>query len=152
MTKSEIMARIIMGNGHETFTHSIEGHFDVTLMRNKAIAEKREPVLVPVALLVDHLRTNYVHEAARVRHFVEKFTQTPDLYDPAMFVSYQDGTSLLVDGVHRVLAADYLRMEHYIFWRFTEDEIIRPDFNLMGFNPERDWGDALVDGKIVKRT
>lgn len=154
LTKAQIMQRVAEGLALECHENSKHGWFNITGMRSQALLERREPVLVELEQggLLEWLRTQCVHDKARVAEFMAKMSFNPMEQDPAIIIHWpEDDGYLMVDGVHRVLAAHALGMKHYPYWLFDHSEILRPPPGY-GMNPEYEWGDDLVDGQIVKRT
>ena len=151
ITKTELMAAVVAGRSHESFEHSDEGIFDVTLMRRAAIAANMEPVLVSLDQIVPFILENRVAEEERISFFVDQFLTHPGLFDPGMFIHFDAGTDLMIDGTHRALAAHRVGMKHYVFWMFPESGIIRPSEDM--YRPANiEWGDPIIDGKIVRRS
>jgi len=159
VSKTDLMSRVARGHCHEAFEHSIEGRFDITLMRQKALDERRTPQHVPVtADIIQFLMTNRVWEEARVQHFIDKAAEN---WEPAMLVCYKGDVHLIVDGAHRLIAGYRLALPDMkaagtntflaSFWVFDESEIIRPQQNWVP-NPHLDWGDEMTNGQIIKRT
>lgn len=152
VSKTKIMQLVFDGICHECFSHSTEGLFDVTLMREFALQNptKVDRWKAPLNLFLDHLRENYVFEGARVAELSEVSWQS----DPGLIVLFSApddlDTTLIIDGVHRAMRREAEGQEDMEFFVFDESQIIRP---APGFveNPFADWGDKVVDGKIVKR-
>lgn len=149
MSKKEIMDFVIAGKAREVFEHSDEGRFDVTAMRE--FAKKNViAVMVPVELTAPILKTIRVIDWDRVNSL--------DLYtcmtDPAMAVILDrpgvEIEHLMIDGIHRCLRLEKEGVKHQPVWMLEEKHVIRPDMNLM--MKVHDWGDIMVDGKIVKRS
>lgn len=151
MTKTEIMALIEKGSVHERFTHSIEGEFDITAMREWA-SKNVKPVRVPISEVIEFVTTSRVMDVERVR----TLTTWSWRIDPALAVEYvNDGKTehLLVDGTHRIMRRHLEGQTEFPCWIVPESAIVRPNMDEWCNGEERglDWGDELIDGKIVKR-
>ena len=149
VSKTEIMRRVAQGDAHEAFTHSIDGVFDITLMRRWAKANL-DPVRVDLADFIDFVRANRDIDEARV----SELTNEEALNDPGMFVQYDkpgDGIyHLHIDGVHRALRLYSMGIPYQWVWIVPEAAIIRPS-PLMRKNPWVDWGKEFIDGRLVER-
>jgi len=159
LTKTQLMSLVAEGRVHECFTHSTEGTFDITAMRAQALKTHREIHKIDIAPhITEFLLSNHVWDDERVRYWIGS-----PLYEwePAILVLYPGNHHIVADGVHRLIAR--ARMEKEIqgtpgypvfsapFWVFEKEEIIRPGPEWVD-NPLYDWGDDVVDGKIVRRT
>ena len=153
ISKSQLMQVIESGRGRETFTDSEEGIFDVTAMREYAFKNKLPTQAFPTRGMEQYLREHRVIDNARVR----ELRDYSYLCDPALVVIYQrPGEAvqhLLIDGSHRIMRRCINRFSTFRAYVFTEAQIIRPDLTGRATLEEvgMDWGDKVVDGKIVKR-
>lgn len=146
-TKTEIMTQVCLGTAHECFEHSEEGWFDITRMRKWA---RQHCAIVNVELVA------FVHHIASTRVFEEERINTLTMEewanDPVLFVVYENGPNgvehLMIDGHHRAMRAFREGAETVRAYMVPEHAITRPP---KGFQHGPDWGDDLVDGKIVKR-
>lgn len=122
-TKAEVMNDVALHRAHESFSHTICGIFDVTQMRNFAIANDR--VVHTLALtqeLIDWLYENRDVDEARMRSMTRM-----QVDEAAIVVAYNDGTDLLIDGTHRMIAAwKKYGLKTFNYWKYAEYEIIRP--------------------------
>lgn len=173
MTKTEIMAHVAAGEIHETFDHETEGSFDITMMRklahaawtaslqaNLKLAGSGQPLVKPdVELRRFHMQG--MEAAIRASRVIDetRIMQLDDYSwrnDPALVVEYvTDGTEyqLIIDGTHRILRRSKEGKSTFDAYVFTTNQIIRPDMNkfVQGVKRGYDWGDDVVDGKIIKR-
>jgi hypothetical protein len=153
LTKTEVMKLVVQHKLHETFEHSTEGRFDVTAMRVYAQSMKLPTQRVRIMDVLSDLRTQRVISQERIL----QLDMWSWLHDPAMVIVYQDSTGkpahLLVDGTHRILRRHQERCTFFSAWFIDIKDAIRPDMQQWVPAVERgiDWGDAVVDGKIVKR-
>lgn len=154
LTKSQIMLMVLSGRTRESFEHSTEGMFDITQMRKEALESERAITAFPLTPeLETFIRANRVWEQERVDFFAAQYERW-EKPEPAMFYETTENgepSHLLIDGTHRILAAYALKMPWFIAWFFEESDIRRPPPG-WGLRADLDWGDQLIDGKIVKRT
>jgi hypothetical protein len=152
ITKTQLMASVVAGLRHESFEHSIDGLFDITAMRQKCAAEELgERAILPLDGIIPFIRENRVIEMQRVLALDYESWKN----DPGMFIveSYDDAgvpTGIMVDGHHRAIRRQLEGEMEMVVWMVPKDKAIRPGANWMR-HPD-DWGDAIIDGKIVKRT
>ena len=154
VNKSDLMREsVLKGRGHECFEHSEEGLFDITLMREWAHASKLEPHFIDLEAVIGYIENSRVYDPQRI----DDLTMDEALFDPALVVLYQrpDGDQhLYIDGTHRALKLWRNGQKRQLVFIIPEERIIRPDLNKYGSSTEvlgKDWGDLVVDGKIVKR-
>lgn len=152
VSKSQLMYHVARGEMREAFQHDELGYFDVTAMRALAV-KKGELVTVDINAVAPFVQEQRVFEWTRARELPwESWQRDPILYvritEPfPLPISY-----LLIDGAHRVMR----RLEE---GRTTVDayvldmaDVIRPAANQSDIrNHGFDWGDDIVNGKIVKR-
>lgn len=152
IAKEKLMKLVAAGHLHETFEHSVEGHFDITAMRAWAAANC-QILHANVAMVLEHAKTSRVWEQERV----DSMDARSYTYDPALFVQYirpEGETHLMIDGVHRLIRRAQEGQENFPFYLIPEANIIRPDLTLFARTDEIfgvDWGDDLVNGEIIKR-
>jgi hypothetical protein len=152
VNKTLLMQHIIAGGGHECFEHSIDGWFDVTLMRAWA-KHNVAPIQITLEQIVPHVKASRVWEEQRVLDLTEREART----DPALLVEYiRDGSAVhtYIDGTHRAIKLERLGATHQLCYIVPEAAIIRPDFAQMGPAKDvhgMDWGDDFIDGAIVRR-
>ena len=156
VSKSEIMKLVAQGNFHETFAHSEEGFFAISLMRKFALENNFEIKTFDLnkELFLKVLDTRVI-EQKRVFDLEEKSWR----FDPALMIEYPPQaneahpTHLLIDGSHRLIRRGIEGLIFFPCYVFTPEQIIRPD--LTAFKDTRnyglDWGDDIINGKIVKR-
>lgn len=152
MSKTELMKMVVEGKVHESFEHSVDGIFDVTAMREQAVKNKAPIVTFTIADVVDHVRADRVVDEERIGNLPEASWRS----DPAMVVLFDQGDNvyhLLIDGSHRILRRHREGLFNFPCYLIPSSEIIRPDPEQWVRGEERGlvWGDAIVDGKIVKR-
>lgn len=149
VSKTEIMQRVVAGRSHECFQHSDEGFFDITLMREWAIANKKW-VLVLLSDIVPHILETRDIDESRIAELDEKSWKT----DPGLAVIYdrpgQAIEHLMIDGHHRALRRQREGLEVMKFYMIPEAAIIRPHPGMI-LNPHFDWGKIIKDGKLVDR-
>jgi len=122
MKKSDISPLIDGGMIHEVFEHSIYGMFDITSMRKKCLADKKDILTSPIE---EDLKEILLHERVYDVTRVMELTSAQYLFDPAL-VLYVDGGNVLLDGTHRILRRVLERYDTFSYWLITETEIIRP--------------------------
>lgn len=152
MTKTQMMNLVAQGRVHESFEHSIEGLFDVTAMRLNCQDLKIEPFRIEIKDVLDFIRESRVIDQARIMELPDAAWRN----DPAMCVVYRRGDEvehMLIDGVHRILRRHKEGFTQFYCWFVEERDIVRPNLEDWQRGVERgiDWGDVIVDGKIVKR-
>lgn len=143
------MAHVIAGRARESFEHSIIGQFDVTATREVAKAHGKF-IIVPFSDFLDYCRENHVWEPERVA----ALDTISWRHDPGIML--WDTTNgqvehTMIDGIHRALRREREGLTEMVFWELPVAQAIRPGFG-WGMKPGYDWGDAVVDGKIVRRT
>lgn len=153
-TKTELMALVIAGKNRECFEHSHFGMMDVTAMRTIVLSGRAyDYVFVPLHLICDHIRETRVIDKERITTLPAESWQK----DPAIFIispaPHLPGgwEHTMVDGHHRALRREAEGLQDIRAAFIHERDIIRPPEG-WGLRADMDWGDALVDGKIVKRT
>lgn len=152
VSKDDIMRHVIEGPGRESFEHSTEGRFDVTGTRHLLHGD-RIPWMqqdVPLSEICDFLRANRVFDPRRV----DSLDEASWRYDPGIFVIIPepggDISHLMIDGTHRALRREKEGMETMAFY-FVELRYAQHPGQNWTPHPFLDWGDQLIDGKIVKR-
>lgn len=152
VSKSQLMTMVARGEMRETFEHEEEGMFDVTAMREFARANL-SPIQIDLDCVVDFVKEQRVHDMQRV------YDLTPDQRDePILYVCCTEPaplptTYLLIDGSHRVLRRKLDNFDHVDAYVLDRAQIIRPDWSLFGRTRDllnMDWGDDIINGKIVK--
>lgn len=151
MKKSQLMALVATGRMHEAFTHTIYGTFDVTVMREATKSGVAERVLVPLYEINPFIRTTRVTEPERIAELRAESWED----DPGLGFDTPDGF-LMLDGHHRALRREMEGKTHMYMWRFPYELMAafkpRPGYVDPSKLDERfDWGDKIVDGKIVRR-
>jgi hypothetical protein len=163
LTKSQIMALVQRnadsGALHECFTYYPDDGpvtvFDVTAMRTWA---KANPSLAPVehvriSDVIGKLLTDRVIDVNRVRDLPKESWE----HDPAMVLVYGAGTAtmhhLLIDGTHRIVRRFGERRHDFATYMIDVKHAIYPNYNeyVDGHKIGLDWGDKIIDGKIIKR-
>lgn len=148
ISKSSLMSKVIAGQARECFEHSEEGIFDITAMREWAAANTK-PVWVLLSDIVPFIRTNRVTELERTISLPDSSWQN----DPGMFILLGpsgEETHLMIDGHHRALRREMQGEKHMLCYVVPMADAKRPSAGWYT-NTQTDWGDELVDGKIVKR-
>ncbi len=136
------MQAVRAGSMHEVFEHSVEGLFNITLMRKWA-HKNRTPVRILTMDVVPFIRQTRVTEEARLFSLTDE-----EKMEPVLVVLYDDGEHLMIDGSHRALRAEYDGREFLRAYMIPEAFIFRPP---AGYHKELNWGDAdIVDGEIKK--
>lgn len=125
MSKSQLASLVARGLCHEAFTHTVAGSFDITLMRQQARAGQYGP---PRRADIDATLIEFVAnwrdwEQARVNEILV----SGDLSDPGLMIQMPDGTHLLVDGTHRILARHTMGLRHFTFYMVPLKAAPRPD-------------------------
>lgn len=148
VTKAQLMAQVAADIAHESFDHTVQGTFDITLMRSKAIAEQRRPFHTDInQAVIDWLYTYRDVDEERVRTLTLEQQE-----EPGIIVRYNDGQDLLIDGIHRMVAR--WRRDpalHFYFWEFAEAEIIRPSSSWVSAK-DLNWGKFdIINGQVVAR-
>lgn len=148
------MARVMSGHERECFEHSTEGIFDITRMREFIKCRKIQGALCSVDLgqIIPFMEKNRVIDMERVQELDRRSWRD----DPGIFIVLKednDGsgpTVLMVDGHHRAMRR-YLEGFHTIrMWFIREEHATRPEPG-WARNTRIDWGDEIIDGKVVKR-
>lgn len=148
MTKTEIMALVKEGTVHESFEHETDGMFDVTAMRTMCIVSGLQVFQCPIAPIIDAIFRDRVFDEARVSELPYYSWQT----DPALVIQYDNGENLLIDGTHRIIRRHREGLLFCLAYLIPEADIIRPSAEFQrGEERGIDWGDQIVDGKIVRR-
>lgn len=149
--KSTLMTLVTAGLSHECFEHSIHGHFDVTLMREaiRLGTIPYETVQTPVDYLVKHIKESRVVEESRWMHL--PFKSWYD--DPGIAVITPDDQggiwTIMIDGHHRAMRRQFECKELMVLHLVPLEAAIRPAPSLRQI---ADWGDPMVNGKIIRRT
>jgi hypothetical protein len=165
LTKSQVSRLVVTGHCRETFSHETLGHFDVTGIRQLAIAEFPEVMVCAFSAMTmaDGIQRDalaYLIANREVDHDRCLELTTEQLQDPLIFLLCPAGTNgegeshLLVDGIHR-LVAGYTR--GYSDFRFRMVPMDRaPRFDPGDFT-NVEWGDkelvlgvGLVDRMTTK--
>jgi hypothetical protein len=152
--KSELMAAVAQGRLHEAFEHSELGWFDVTAMRDWA-KRHAEVIDVDINCAVDFIRESRVVEMTRVHELPTESWQN----DPAMYVCIvgtppEPTTYLLIDGSHRIMRRHIEGLSTFKAYIVEQKDVIRVDSTKFGRTTDIfgiDWGDPVVNGKIVRR-
>lgn len=148
-TKTQVMEYVIRGITRECFTHDGQGIFDVTAMRQRAhiIGELHSVYLEDI---IPFILTERVIDEERVRTLSDASWQQ----DPAMCVVIPEqggGVShLMIDGHHRAMRRHLEGMDSIDMWMIPLTYVLRPEPGWEQ-HPALDWGDKIVDGKIVRR-
>lgn len=148
MTKSQTMELTKMGLSRECFDHDTWGQFDVTAMRARA-KELGTLEVVPLHLILDHIKRHRVTEHARVMDL--KDHEWKD--DPGIIIFATENGVLwhaTIDGHHRALRREHEGKDTMLFWMIPIEKALRPAEG-WGTVPGLEWGDPIVDGKIVKK-
>lgn len=149
MTKDQVAALVASGKVHESFTHSVMGTFDVTLMRERAFSL---PMPIQSIALEPDTYTFIAMNRDIDSQRVANLTHQSWYCDPAILIHCKDDTMLIIDGNHRIMRRFEEGMNHFLAFVFEEDEAIRPpaDFHL---DPKMQWGSMEVssDGRISPR-
>lgn len=151
VTKAQLMQAVIAGHQRECFEHSTEGIFDVTAMRDGLASGTIPGELVYIAMecIAPFVRENRVTEQARI----DSLDEASWKLDPAIFihiVNNGEESHLMIDGHHRALRREKEGFDSMPCWIVEKEHAVRPAPGWVQ-NPFVDWGDALVDGRIVKR-
>ncbi|KVR21689.1 hypothetical protein WK13_34695 [Burkholderia ubonensis] len=147
MKKNDLMKLVESGRCREVFSHTLDGQFDVTAMREWA-RKHVEPVLTPIEPMLAFMRDRVLEDE---RVMALTYAQWHD--DPALAVRYEDGVHLLIDGHHRIERRRREGLTTALIVVVPYANVVRPDMHLWWKNPALDWGDAIgPDGRIVKRT
>ena len=151
LTKAQLMDLVIRGGQRECFTHSEAGTFDVTAMRQAApqIGEIQE---IPLSNLLEFIAQSRVVDRDRVLSLPEESWRS----DPGIFVVHEYDaagvpTVTMIDGHHRAMRRALEGMETMQLWFIPIEKAIRPAPGWVT-NPYVDWGDPIVDGKIIRKT
>lgn len=152
-TKTRLMSLIASGMAREIFSHSEQGDFDVTGMREAAeralYHDKCEIVNIDLSQLLGHIMESRVTEPERVMSLPESAWQD----DPGLIIYYpEDNSHLMIDGHHRAMRRNVEGKTTMMFYLLQPKDIIRPDYSRPHFRP--DWGSKIVDpatGKIRER-
>lgn len=152
MSKTEVMKLVSWGRVHESFEHEHEGRFDVTAMRMLSPQIMGEAYELPIDQVLTFILLNRVLDVQRVRDLGAESWRN----DPAIAIQMvRDGVTehLLIDGVHRIMRRHQEGLQTFRCYIIDEKYVIRPDPKewQRGVEQGIDWGDELVDGKIVKR-
>lgn len=143
-SKTELMQAVEAGLSTEVFSHTECGDFDVTAMRKYAQVYVK-PVRANIADVLDFIRANRDYDEGRV----DSLKLGEYMHDPAMAIQYEDGSTLLIDGTHRILRRHKEGLTYFPLYVLTEKDIIRPD--TIG-KVEREWGKFNIrNGKVVPR-
>lgn len=143
-SKTDLMRLVERGLVREVFSHTECGDFDVTSMRQYARLYV-EPKLAAIADVLAFIEANRDYEKARVN----ALKPGEYLHDPALAVQYRDGSTLLIDGTHRILRRHKEGLDDFPVWVVGEMEIIRP--NTTG-RVDLEWGKFNVkDGRVIPR-
>lgn len=146
--KSEHMRLIAAGLGEETFVHAVEGTFLITQTRMWLQLIEREPFTSDITPeLVEHLTTERDVDPDRVMELDRRSW----MWDPAIGVHLPDGTTLLIDGTHRILRRHREGLADFPVWIISPSEVLRPPPGYMEGRYDLPWGRELVDGKLVER-
>lgn len=152
MKKADLMALVVAGKCQESFEHHLDGvvtHYAVTMMRNRAKAESWPIVRVDIDMIAPFMMEYRVWDMERVMSLPEESWRN----DPAMaaVTLEPDGTEshTFVDGVHRIVRRQLEGLRTAIFYEARGDQIMHPPSG-WGIRPGHDWGDKLVDGKIIR--
>lgn len=155
VSKTRLMNYVIAGRMRECFSHSDQGEFDVTAQRawceqNALDEAKCQVINVGLEQIIPWLAEHRVVEDQRAAELPE----TSWLLDPGIFIHYVDieaGTEshLMIDGHHRALRRHREGKDNMLFYLVPSKFIIRPSKDWIP-NPWFDWGDKMVDGKIIK--
>ncbi|QRE00214.1 hypothetical protein [Burkholderia phage BCSR5] len=140
MTKTELMALIAASNDgmHESFEHETSGIFDITEMRAWA-KTNLEPVAVEIAQVLPALLECRYYDTQRVLELSADSWQN----DPGLVVQYDDGSHLVIDGIHRTIRRAMAGETLMPMYLVPEAHIIRPDDSEWGRGEEIGiaWGD-----------
>jgi hypothetical protein len=148
MTKTEVMALIKQGAVHESFEHETDGIFDVTAMRALTSSEGLQIYDAPIAPIIEAILRDRVYDEQRVSELSDHSWKE----DPCLAVHYRDGSDLLIDGTHRIIRRWREGLSLFPVYILSEAQIIRPSDEFQrGEERGIDWGDQVVDGKIVRR-
>jgi hypothetical protein len=149
ISKSELMLPVFRGEAHECFEHSELGIFDVTMTR--AWAENNaEVMVVDLSDIVPFILTNRVTEPSRVMQLSEASWRS----DPGLILYTEEPNGshehVVIDGHHRALRRNAEGETTMGFYVLPLNRAVRPSY---GWTKQSnvDWGDEIIDGKIVKR-
>ncbi len=143
-SKSQLTSLVKSGLVHEAFTHTTEGVFDITEMRNFALKCKKIVEYIPI----DDSLINFVKENRDIDYDRVASLSRDELNDPCMVVAYPEGEMLIIDGGHRIIRQAQLSLPTIPFWVFEPSEIIRPANDFVDSGIE--WGAfEIVDGQIL---
>lgn len=156
--KSQLAKLVAKGRVHESFVHSTCGTFDITLMREfaqknvrfSADGEVRESEVELVLLTINEEVKQFIMQSRDVEEerIMELSEESWDR-DPIMGVHYPDGTTLLIDGHHRILRRLIEGKTDVIAYMFKPEQIIRPQTG-WGDMKGVEWGNkTFVDGELV---
>jgi hypothetical protein len=149
ITKTQLMELVVQRRVHESFEHSINGVFDVTLMREQARRLNTEIVLFSIADALTFVQEQRVTDEERILNLEEESWRN----DPAMAIHFEDDNQhLLIDGSHRILRRHREGLTDFLCYLVPSREIIRPDPREWARGSEMgiDWGAPIVDGVIMK--
>lgn len=153
-TKSMVMQAVVAGVGFETFEFNPPGQppimYNVTLLRKmlQAGMAGAEVCEVDMALIIPFLLENRVWEQARV----DELTAEQWRDDPAIALISGEGDEAehcFIDGIHRLVRRHKEGEKMARFWQVPQE--LAPIVTLdSGMHRGPDWGDPIVDGKIVR--
>lgn len=150
VSKNQLMSLVASGRCHECFEHSEIGLFDITDMRARA-SELGELAVLSLEDITPFVVENRVIDDGRVKDLSETSWKN----DPGiMIVLKRDSagvpTVVMVDGHHRSIRRYIEGLVDMQMWMIPIEKALRPSEGWVK-NPYIDWGDQIIDGKIVPR-
>ena len=151
VTKSSLMALIARGVAREAYHDTVHGWFDVSAMRLRA-AELGELVEVPLEIVMPVVMNQRVAEPQRVMELKDESWRD----DPGMFILFdfdENGipNAMMIDGSHRATRRMIEGEQFMKFWFIPIEKALRPPPGFMSTTEVGiDWGDPVVDGKIIR--
>jgi len=152
VTKGQLMAQVFSGHQRECFTHSDEGTFDISAMRAALPAQlPHDSADVSLSQIIPFLAEHRVVEQARVQELSDwSWREDPGIFLVIPPKGGEGVTHLMVDGHHRAVRRHLEGMEDMRFYFVQLKDALRPAFGWVA-NPFVDWGDPIIDGRIVRR-
>jgi hypothetical protein len=150
VSKAEFMVPVLQGKQHECFEHSESGIFDITAMR---LVLPNIGVLHTISLdqIVPFIMENRVTDPARVMQLAAaSWRDDPGIFIVSDYDSEGTPNVTMVDGHHRAMRRAIEKETDMEMWFVPTEKAIRPAAGWMK-NPYVDWGDPIVDGKIIRR-
>ena len=151
ITKSQLMQPVIAGEQHECFEDSELGIFDVTAMREACKAGRiGELTSIPLDQIIPMLAEQRVVDPDRVDELDEKsWRDDPGIFILTGFDEENIPNVCMVDGHHRAMRRHIEQLDNFVAYFVPVEQAIRPGEGWTK-NPFVDWGDPIVEGKIIR--